>query len=512
MSGTYISSTIKKVNPFLLFFLLCLVLYLPASFIRAPLPPDEVRNIHVAQSIQSPGDYLLPKYLGEPYYEKPPLYFWLLKLFLAFPLVNFLVLPALFNICAAAGILSLNYLFFKKQQQTRLGLYSSFFLATTIIFFGMSFILRMDILFLFFIFAAVFFFWISLKEGKPKCLLAAAAFTFLAVFTKGALGIVFPLLVELAIATFLRNKKVFVNAVFVNLLAALMVFIWLFSFSNYAPDYFSKMFFDQTLARTAGSAQHVSLRLRPFFYYFPFLFLFLLPWTFLGAGYFLTFKRIKKDLWEKVYLVWFLAGFLILSLLRSKMEMYLLLLTIPFCALAAKFFLAGRESLKRKILYVTAGFFVFIWAGGFIYAMVCAEPIPVVAFGVLAAHLCGFIFILRQPAFVQLRNFFLGWVLFLQVINLGALPMIADHSELKRMADAVKKLEVKFNKIYVKDKQQLQLPAYQGINKPVVYWASESCVPDKNIIFVGDYPRYENTCGYKKVLQIGENRFLYKEQ
>jgi 4-amino-4-deoxy-L-arabinose transferase-like glycosyltransferase len=512
MRATFILSTIKKLNPYLLLFILCLVLYLPASFIRAPIPPDEVRSISISQNIDTLEEFIRPTHLNQPYYDKPPLYFWILNLLLKLSSFNLLFLPTLFHVVVSWGILSLNYLFFKKEGVPKIGLYSSFLLATTVIFFGMSFILRMDILFLFFNFLAVFCFWTAIKEKKSKYLVGALVCSFLAVFTKGALGIVFPFFIEVMIGIFLKDRKAIVKAVLINSCVILMTAIWIFSFNRIDPQYFSKMVGEQTFARGFGGEEHSSLRIRPFLYYLPFIFLLLLPWSFLGSGYFINFKKSKKHFWEKVYLAWFLGGFLILSIIHSKMYMYLLILSIPFCGLTAKFLRDAGEGIKRKLMYITTGFFVFIWMGGIIYSLVGKEDVPIfLVISIVIMFLGGLIFMIKKPFPVQLRSFFFIWVLLLQVINLGVLPKIAAHSELKQIADALVTLEVKYDKIYVKDILQLQLPAYQGIRKPVIFRDEKSC-PAGPVLFIGTYPRDENPSCYKKILQIGENRFLYRER
>lgn len=466
MREIYILSVLKKINPYVLFLILCAVIYLPASLVRSPIPPDEVRSIHIAQNMNSFQTCLFPVHLGRPYYDKPPLYFWLLSFFLKCTWCNFLFLPALFNALCAWVILCLNYLFFKKEGMPRMGIYSSLFLSTTVIFYAMTFILRMDILFLMFIFLAVFFFWFSIKDKKPAYLFLSAAFTFLAVFTKGALGIIFPLFIEIAMCVFRRDSKAFGKVLMVNLLAGAGVFLWLFSFDRLQPGYFKKMVFDQTVSRGWGKTEHPFLRIRSSFYYLPYLFLLFLPWSFIGAGYFLTAAKSKKYHWEKVYLVWYLGGFILLSLLRSKQEMYLLLLSIPFCAVTAKFFLEGSGNLKKN----------------------------------------------KKESLTRFRNFFVFWLGFLQVVNLVCLPMVSWHQGLKRVADAVKKLDVDFDKIYVKDRLLLQLSAYKGVNKPVLFWEENACPAGANILISQHTQDEQNRCSTDKILQIGQNRFFYKQR
>ncbi|MFH1318936.1 MAG: glycosyltransferase family 39 protein, partial [Candidatus Omnitrophota bacterium] len=310
-------------KPYLLLFLLCLSLYLPASFLRSPIPPDEIRSIHIAQNMDTFKTLLIPTYLNQTYYDKPPLYFWALKGLLSISKFNYLFFPTLFNIFISWIILSVNFAFFKKQGLEKTGLYSSLFLATAVIFYGMSVLLRMDIFFLCFIFLSIFYFWKNRTEERIFYLMLSVLFGFLAVFTKGALGIIFPLFVQVVMSVLARDKKSLGKAIGVNFCVVAVCGLWIFSFSRIDPQYFGKMVIDQTFSRGFGQSRHAFLRLRSIFFYLPFLFLLFLPWSFFSIVYFFKIKRKKLDFWEKVYLWWFWGGFIILSLLRSKMEMYL---------------------------------------------------------------------------------------------------------------------------------------------------------------------------------------------
>ena len=65
-----------------LLWLLALALLLIATGIglRDPWPPDEPRFALVARDMVATGDWLLPRVGGQPYADKPPLFFWLIAL------------------------------------------------------------------------------------------------------------------------------------------------------------------------------------------------------------------------------------------------------------------------------------------------------------------------------------------------------------------------------------------------------------------------------------------------
>lgn len=504
MQETFISSTAKKVNPYLLFFLICILLYIPSSFFRGPLHPDEIRNFYITKNITNLDEALLPYYLEEHYYEKPPLYFWILKLFTNTLPQAPLVLPIIFNALVAWLILSLNYKILKDEGYPGIGLISSLLLSTTGIFYGMTALARMDILFLLFIFLSIYFLWTFAKTKRLSPLFLSSFFSFLAVFTKGAFGIIFPLFIGIGISILAKDKKMFAKVILANIITVVLISIWIFSFSQIKENYFERMVLGQTIGRAINPYSHRE----PFFYYFPFLFLLMLPWSFLGIGYFLNIRKRKMYGWEKIFLFWFLGGFIILSLIRSKVPMYLLLLTIPFCVIAAKFLLEAGTKLKKVMLYITGAFFLIIWLGGFIYCKLSNEFIPETAILIFIVFLAGFLFMIKKPPPVQFRNFFLSWAIVIQLMNFIFFPLASSHSEFDKISKFLLKTEVKFNKVYVDDRSLLQLNIYP-IPTEVIYSKSDKaiCREEKAILIS---QRKSPECNWQKISEIDDFYVFYR--
>lgn len=476
---SYITKIIKR-YPYLFFFIICLVLYLPATFFRNPFYPDELRILYIVDNLHSLSDYIFPKYFNGIYYQKPPLYFWIIKLLLRIKLNNILLLPILLNVLISWGVISLNYSFLKRDNSAEIGLISSLFLATTIVFYGMSILVRMDTLFLLFIFLNITSFQMVIRKKRIFLLLLPACFGFLAVFTKGALGLILPLFIEICLAIFLRDKRILTKALLANLIAFILVIFWLISFSSLDRVYFQKMVFEQTFARAFESFKHT----QSYFYYLPFIFLLFLPWSFLGISYFFRIKK-NKYLWEKLYLIWFAGGIIILSLINSKMPMYLLTLSIPFCGLAAKFFYFYREEKSLSMLfYFTAGFFILAWFGAFFYFKARRQFVPGTSFILLFLFLLVFFLNLRKSPSLQFANLFIFWILVLETINFLYLPIVSNASEINKVAEAIKRTSLSYDKIYVSDKSLLFLKFYH-IAQPIIYLNRlEMACLEKNFILV----------------------------
>ena len=504
MQETYTLSTEKKVNPYLIFFIICIIVYLPSCFLRAPFYPDEVRNLYITQNITEAKDYLIPYYLEDNYHEKPPLYFWILKILSKVNLKLPLVLPVALNALIIWVLMSLNYRFLKNEGYADVGFVSSLLLSVTGIFYGMGVLARMDILFLFFIFLSVYFLWKALTKNKFTPLVLSAVFSFLAVFTKGALGIIFPLFIGLGMSIFFRGKGAFVKVIFANIITLLFIAAWIFSFTQVEGIYFEKMILDQTIGRAVEPKIHDESP----FYYLPFIVLVMLPWSFLGAGYFFSLRKKVLCSWEKVFLFWFLGGFVLLSAIRSKVPMYLLLLTIPFCGLTAKFLLGDKEKVKKILLYLTIGFFLFIWLGGFIYCKVTGEFFPKAAYLVLGVFIVTAIFMIKKRSLQQFKNFFIGWVVLIQLLNFIFLPLASGHADINKIADFLKTTDLSFSKIYVDDLSLLQLEIFPEAGKVVYLKNNKMLCREGKILFISQSK--EQRCPLEKITDIEEYRIFYK--
>src|SRR6266404_4263728 len=91
-------------NP-LLWLLLAFTLYFLGLGAVGLVGPDEPRYADVARGMLRTGDYVTPRLFGSPWFEKPPLYYWLAALFFRLG-VNDLAarLPSALSACAFIGM------------------------------------------------------------------------------------------------------------------------------------------------------------------------------------------------------------------------------------------------------------------------------------------------------------------------------------------------------------------------------------------------------------------------
>ncbi len=455
MPATCTLSTTRRDNRYIIFVLLSVILYLPSSFLRWPFYPDEIRNLYIARHIHHLKDFFFPTYLGHIYYGKPPFYFWLLHLLSWGPLRSALVFSVLLNVFISSIILSVNYVFFKREGLKEIGFLSSLLLATTGIFYAMSIIVRMDLLFLLFIFSALYFIWGALKEGRRKYSLFSALFIFLATFTKGALGVIFPFFLGVGLAVFLRSKEAWKQMCRIVIFAMGSIFLWLVGASLIDHSYFKHMLFEQTILRGVHPFNHKE----PFYYYLLFLPPVFLPYSFLGIGWFWEAGQMK-ELWERWFFLWFVGGLLILSLIGSKIPMYLLLLSVPFCGLTAKFIYTTNRSLRNTLFYLTLIFMLAMVLLGAIYGYI--------RYGVTAPLIClvfflsiaGGAFMMRKRYSLQVKIAFAVWCVFLEMMNVLYVPLASRHSLYNRIFYFLKNQVKRIDKVYVDDKKLVYLNMY----------------------------------------------------
>ncbi len=502
MQETSTSFTAKRVNPYILFFILAAVLYLPSAIMRGVFYPDEARDLFIAKNMHTLNNFLFPHYLGGIYYQKPPLYFWILNLAARAHLTNFLFLPVLFNTLVAFAILSTNYLLLKNEGTPETGILSSILLSTTVIFYGMSIIVRMDILFLLFILLSVYFLLSFIKEARAYQFFLSGLFIFLSVFTKGAFGIIFPLFLGIGAALYSKRKYALLRALLSNGLGILLIIVWIASFSYINHSYIEHMVLRQTLDRGIAPFSHS----HPLYYYLMFLIPLFLPWSFIGFGYFLSLRKHAFSLWEKLFMLWFIGGFLILSLVRSKMPMYLLILSVPVAGLSAEFLREGSKKHKLLLLRISAISFPAILISASIYFIVKNQFIPSSAYLVIALFVVPAALALNKSFKYKFEAFFIVWLMFIQFINFDYLPLASRHYDYNNIAAFLEKSGSSISKIYVDEKKLLLLGIYPLKAKVAYIKNAESGNFKRGNVFIS---RDEKPPNFRAAAKIGRFFIFY---
>jgi len=418
-------------NNLIVFLLLC-VLFLPSTFVRDLFYPDETRNFYIASTMEDFESSFIIDYGDYYYFEKPPFYFWLINPIVHGPASLRLPLAILINIICTFIILTLNYRLIKKEENKEIAFLASLFVLSSTVFLGMVFAVRMDILFLCFIFCAFYYLYRIHNEGKTYHFFLCSLFIFLSIFTKGLLGALY---IFFAGIIFLwKDKRKLLMFLGFYVFVFYYVAIWFaIGYGFFGENYIKELLFKQTAERALSPHSHSG----GLFFYFMRHYVFL-PGLLFPLAWF--FKRKKECLktWQKLYLLWLIIGFIILSLIKTKVEIYLLTIAVPFLSLGACLF--RKESKVANVLVrFSSWIFVPITIGfiaSFKHIPPQVRPYALITV-LLLATFC--IMSLRDKRLVPaVKKLLYGWLVMCCFASVTVCVSISARRGLKGVAEVIK--------------------------------------------------------------------------
>ena len=326
-----------KTSPFLrkpeiqltLILAMVLIAVIPIIIYRDFTPSNELRYLSIADESLETGRWWAFTNHGAPYADKPPLYLWCIMLGKWLSGCHRMWLYSLFSIIPAfiTGIVMFRWTLEELDEKFRTA--SLMMLFSCGLFAGMVFTLRMDMLMTMFIVLALRSFRrLEMSEEKPdmRPRLLFALWIFLAVFSKGPMGILIPLAATTAWLALTRRMRLWTRAwgwPTWCLLVALCAGWFGAVYAEGGTEYLDNLLVHQTVGRAVNSFHHK----RPFWYYLVSLTYTLLPWTFVIFGAVVygirKYRRSGESLFD-YFLVIVLVTFVLLSLISSKLQVYML--------------------------------------------------------------------------------------------------------------------------------------------------------------------------------------------
>jgi 4-amino-4-deoxy-L-arabinose transferase-like glycosyltransferase len=320
------------------------------------LGPDEPRYAAVAGEMARSGDWVTPRLWGEPWFEKPPLLYWMTAAGFHLGLGPELA-PRLPVAALALAFLGFYWWILRREFGTRPAWYSVLILGTSVGWFGFSQIGVTDMPLTVTFSAAMLLALPWIARGDTRPLPFTAALLGLAVLAKGLVPLVLalPLLfcmlrkkrasaagpdesspgpaAKTAGATSLLDKRrgqlrdlLQWRVVVPFLIVALPWYVLCYLRNGRA--FLDVFFWQQQFGRFTSSALQHS---QPWWFNFPVLAAGLLPWTPLAA---LLPQRGTWRQWRvRFLLVWVLFGLLFFSMAVNKLPGYVLPLLPAICAL-----------------------------------------------------------------------------------------------------------------------------------------------------------------------------------
>jgi 4-amino-4-deoxy-L-arabinose transferase-like glycosyltransferase len=301
------------------------------------------------------GDWIVPRYNGDVYLDKPPLLFWLMGI----PsLVNGSVTPFIARLPSAlaawigTGIL---FLWGRRMYGTaRSGIISAGILLSCYQYYSQARTAKTDVLFCLLVLLSLYFFYLGYQtSGMRRVLYGWLSFFSmgLGTLTKGPFGFLIPFLIVAAFLLKEKRARMLVSKEFIVGYLILIVtgLPWPLLFVG-------RIGLEQSIA--LFKATHPLSRQASFYFYFLEIWGQFFPWSLLlpFLGFYIWKERTK--VWqteESLLLVWFVLLFILLTFFKVRVSRYLLPALPPLALM-----LGGRW--KKKWLYFFIPFIVILLA------------------------------------------------------------------------------------------------------------------------------------------------------
>jgi 4-amino-4-deoxy-L-arabinose transferase-like glycosyltransferase len=453
--------------------------------------PDEGRYVEIPREMVATGNYLTPRLDGVKYFEKPVLFYWLeafsIKLF-GLDEFTLRLWPALFGLLGCLAVAEAGARLFGRAS----GLLSGAILATSLLYYGMSRAIILDMPVSALLTASLLSFLVGMHETPgPKrrlYLWGFYVFSALAVLTKGLIGLVIPCMVIGAWMLLLGEWRVLKTMYLPTGLTLFLLIAapWHILMQKANPEFFDFYFIHEHFLRYLTK---IHSRYQPFWFFIPIVLLGLFPWS---AFLVQAVRHNLPSTWQERHehrdavflMLWAGLVFLFFSASDSKLIPYILPVLPPLALLIGRYLAAARDRIDFP--GVRAGYGISLAAslalGGAFLGLPYYRPALeeagalgnyryVIAATLAAGSAAAWGFARRRGfrrAFVALA---IAAVLFLSEMNAAA-PRV-DFKSIKDLAVALKPRLKASDQIASYQEYYQDLPVYLGRRIIVVEWGGE---------------------------------------
>ena len=298
---------------------------LPIFIFRDFSMDNELRYLSIADEALRNGSIFAFTNHGIIYADKPPLYLWIVMLGKSLFGFHSLLFLGLFSFLPALVVIYVMDQWVKNVLSQTERLMGELLLLTSSFFIGTAIVVRMDMLMCMFIVLSLYtFFRMYNRAAKPWDTLLFPLFIFMAIFSKGPLGIIIPLI---STSLFLFIKKEFKSIgrywgwKTLTIILTLCTIWFAAVYAEGGSSLVENLLFNQTFNRAVNSFHHQE----PFYYYLTAIIYALAPWSMLYIG--ILVMGVKKKLattdLELFFLVTAGSTLALLSLISSKLAVYM---------------------------------------------------------------------------------------------------------------------------------------------------------------------------------------------
>ncbi len=306
---------------------------------------DEIRYANVFEHLIHAKKWIVLYLNGQPYPDKPPVYFWFIYLIKLCTPFN---PPGLFLFCTILSayiyLIATYHLGLITIKDQNISFLACVVLLTNLYFMGVTHYFRMDLFFAsLIIFSHIYFYKYYLAQ-KNKYLYIAFILSALAVLTKGPLGLAFPLISFFIFLGLQKKLNLTWRKEFLKSICLCITLLLLWVIGAYIVEgekFLHNIFYDQIYRRAVNTWHHP----QPFYHYLLTLPLAWLPWTIMFAliawqkavGEKQLFKKLSRPSEGALFLyLYFISGFVLLSCISIKIVIYLLPIFAPLAIITAK--------------------------------------------------------------------------------------------------------------------------------------------------------------------------------
>lgn len=191
---------VKRIDSYSSFFIVLLLVYSFLLFYRLGdsylTNWDEAWYGDIIRNMAENGNLLTPIWNKEPFFDKPPLYFWFSSIsYRTFGPTEFAI--RFFSALSAAGAAIVLFFLAKLLFNKKVALISVVVLISTVGFLFRARTGNLDVFLAFWLLFAIFSFYKGYKENRPRWYMMMGLATAMAFLTKGAIAYVFPVFAAL---------------------------------------------------------------------------------------------------------------------------------------------------------------------------------------------------------------------------------------------------------------------------------------------------------------------------
>ena len=296
---------------------------------------DEPRYAFIGRAMAQTGDWITPRLYGTPWFEKPPLLYWMTALGFKLGFGDDLA-PRVFVAALSVAFLALYWRVLNREFGCRAAWMATMILATSTAWVAFSYAGVTDLPLSATFGAAMLLALPWIARGETRPLPAAAAMLGLAVLAKSLV----PVVLAAPIALRWRNFRDLLHPRVWAPFLAVAVPWYAVCYARNGWTFFEELFVKHQFGRfVSDELMHV----QPFWFYLPNLLWEMLPWTLLLPLAALAMR--KKDPRRVFLLLWIGWGFLFFSASVNKLPGYILPLLPAVAALVA----LGLEEVRSAV-------------------------------------------------------------------------------------------------------------------------------------------------------------------